>query len=124
VTAATARAAGTGGARRPRSRLTPGAVLLMVCVLVLLFVLSVPLRSYLSQRGQLDRLQLQAHVLEQQDGSLEKRVQQLHDPLYLQRLARECLGMVEPGEIRFSVTGKAAPKDTRGAPAATGPADC
>ena len=124
MTAAAARADRAGVAPRRRSRPTPGAVLLMVCVLVLLFVLSVPLRSYLSQRGQLDRLQLQAHVLEQQNGSLEKRVQQLHDPLYLQRLARECLGMVKPGEIRFSVTGNAAPTGTTAAPEATGPADC
>ena len=95
----------TAAATRRRSRITPAAVILATTVAVLLCVMSVPLRTYLSQRTQFDRLQLQSHVLQQQNAKLRERVAQLHDPAYLQRLARECLGMVKPGEIRFSVTG-------------------
>jgi len=111
-------------APRRRSRLTPAAVILATTVAVLLCVMSVPLRTYLSQRTQLDRLQLQSHVLEQQNAKLRQRVAQLHDPAYLQRLARECLGMVKPGEIRFSVTNGNAGGDQAAAGGSAGSADC
>jgi len=111
-------------APRRRTRPTPGAVLLAVTIAVLLCVMSVPLRSYLSQRAQLGRMQVQSHVLQQQNAELRNRVAQLHDPAYLQRLARECLGMVKPGEIRFSVTGGSSASGTDAANGVTGPPDC
>ena len=114
----------TAAVSRRRTRLTPGAVLLAVVVAVLLCVMSVPLRTYLSQRTQLDRLQLQSQVLLQLNTRLRQRVVQLHDPAYLQRLARECLGMVKPGEIRFSVTGGKASGESGIGSGATGPPDC
>jgi cell division protein FtsB len=114
----------TAAETRRRTRLTPGAVLLAVIIAVLLCVMSVPLRTYLSQRSQLDRLQLQSQVLQRLNSQLHQRVVQLHDPAYLQRLARECLGMVKPGEIRFSVTGGSASDATGFGSGATGPPDC
>ena len=114
----------TAATVRRRTRLTPGAVVLAVIIAALLCVMSVPLRTYLSQRAQLARLQLQSHVLQQQNSQLRERVTQLHDPAYLQRLARECLGMVKPGEIRFSVTGQNASAGSGPADGVTGPADC
>jgi cell division protein FtsL len=114
----------TPAATRRRARLTPGAVLLAVIIAVLLFVMSVPLRTYLAQRAQLDRLQLQSQVLQQQNSQLRERVAQLHDPAYLQRLARECLGMVKPGEIRFSVTGGNQPGGSGSGAGVTDPPDC
>ena len=30
----------------------------------------------------------------------------LHDPTYLERLARECIGMVMPGEVPFAIVTK------------------
>ena len=33
-------------------------------------------------------------------------IRQLHDPTYLERMARECLGMVKPDEIPFVVVPK------------------
>jgi len=107
-----------------RTRLTPAAVLLAVVIAVLLCVMSVPLRTYLSQRSQLGQLQLQSQVLQQLNSKLQQRVVQLHDPAYLQRLARECLGMVKPGEIRFSVTGGSTSGETGYGAGATGPPDC
>ena len=114
----------TAATVRRRTRLTPGAVVLAVTIAVLLCVMSVPLRTYLSQRAQLDRLQLQSQVLQQQNSKLRERVAQLHDPSYLQRLARECLGMVKPGEIRFSVTNGNAEGGRSAAGGATGLPDC
>jgi cell division protein FtsB len=95
-------------------------------VIALLFAATVPLRTYLSQRTQLARLQHQTQVLEQQSRLLDKQIQQLHDPRYLEQLARACLGMVRPGEIQFAVTGKGVQGDgsqTDGAAPGT-PADC
>jgi cell division protein FtsB len=111
---------------RRRSRPTPRGVLLVVVVIALLFAATVPLRTYLSQRQQFAHLQHQTQVLEHQSQMLDKQIQQLHDPRYLERLARACLGMVQPGEIHFAVTGKGVPgggSQTAGSGPGT-PADC
>ncbi len=52
------------------------------------------------------QLQHQSAVLEQQNAALQARVDQLNDPLYLEQLARRCLGMVRPGEIAFVILPK------------------
>ena len=63
----------------------------------------VPLRVYLGQRSQLSDLQRQTSQLEHRTAELTAQARQLQDPRYLERIARECLGMVRPGEIRFIV---------------------
>jgi cell division protein FtsB len=130
MTAASAvdvRGTGKQSARtRRRSRPTARAVLLIVVIIALLFAATVPLRTYLSQRQQLARLQQQTQVLEHQREMLDKQIQQLHDPRYLEQLARACLGMVRPGEIHFAVTGKGVQdggSQTGGSGPGT-PADC
>ena len=111
---------------RRRSRPTPRAVLLVVVVIALAFAATVPLRTYLSQRQQLGRLQHQTQLLEHQSQMLDRRIQQLHDPRYLEQLARACLGMVRPGEIHFAVTGNGVRSDgSRTSGSGLGaPADC
>ena len=49
------------------------------------------------------RKRLREHLTETKRHAreVEKRVKQLQDPDYLERLARECLGMVMPGDIAF-----------------------
>ena len=65
-----------------------------------LFAIS-PIRSYLSQRAQLAALEQQAEDLDQQVRGLRSQIADLNDPRTLGRLARECLGMVRPGQIAF-----------------------
>jgi cell division protein FtsB len=89
--------------RRSRAQLTPRAAILAVVITALLIYLVVPLRNYLAQRDRLSQLQRQTQILEQQKTALERQVQRLHDPAYLERIARECLGMVKKGEIGFVV---------------------
>jgi len=84
-------------------RLTPKAAILSVVLMVLLLYMMVPLRSYLEQRARLTELQRQATSLQQQQARLLNQIAELQDPDYLQRIARECLGMVRPGEIAFVV---------------------
>ena len=91
---------------RPRTRFTARAAILAVVVVGLLFYLVVPLKSYLAQRSRLHRLEHQEQVLEHQNAVLQAQVAQLHDPGYLERIARQCLGMVRPGEIAFVVVPK------------------
>jgi cell division protein FtsB len=128
MTAASAAGVRAGAAVRPRRRTrpTPRAVLLVLVVLALLFAATVPFRTYLAQRDQLSQLEHQAQLLQQQNSLLDKRIRQLHDPKYLERLARECLGMVRPGELHFAVNGKGvAGGRTSGAASGQGsPADC
>jgi cell division protein FtsB len=104
--------ASVGSVTRGRSRFTGRGAILALMVVALLLYLVVPLRTYLAQRDRLGQLERQTKVLEQQNSMLELKVQQLHDPAYLERIARECLGMVRPGEIGFIVV----PKDGESQP--------
>jgi cell division protein FtsB len=97
----------TTGSPRGRSRFTPSGAVLALVVVALLFAVAVPVRTLLQQRADLARMEQQAHVLQQQNVALDRRLQQLDDPAYLERIARECLGMVKPGEIAFVVVPKA-----------------
>ncbi|MDP8956571.1 MAG: septum formation initiator family protein [Actinomycetota bacterium] len=91
---------------RGRIRLTSRGAVLAVIITALLLYLVVPLRTYIDQRNQLSDLQQQTALLEEQNRVLQRQVALLHDPAYLERLARECLGMVRPGEIGFVVVPK------------------
>jgi cell division protein FtsB len=92
---------GVGRAAKRRGRLTPRAAVLLFALFVLgLFAIS-PIRSYLTQRAQLAALEQQAEDLDQQVRALRSQIAGLNDPRTLERLARECLGMVRPGQIAF-----------------------
>ena len=103
---------GAGGVSLPgrsRPKFTPRAAVLAVVLIALLMYMAVPLRQYLDQRSRLAHLERQTELLQKQDTQLQRRVRQLHDPDYVERLARECLGMVRPGEIAFIVIPKGQP---------------
>ncbi len=87
--------------RARRVRLTARASVLAVVVMILLTLSVAPLRTLLDQRSELTRLEVQAEQLATDNAKLERRIAQLNDPAYLERLARECLGMVKPGETAF-----------------------
>ena len=81
-----------------------GRALVLGLILVLIGVASAGVvRQYLSQRAEIDRLEREIRSIESDRARLEAEIDRLHDPEYLERLARECLGMVKPGEIRFVV---------------------
>jgi cell division protein FtsB len=75
------------------------AAILLLAVFLLAMVSIAPTRVWLDQRARLRDLEAQAQQLEAANARLEARVADLRDPETLERLARECLGMVEPGEI-------------------------
>jgi cell division protein FtsB len=90
-------------AREPSShpRLTARAAVLAVVSLILLTLAVAPLRALIDQRNHLAQLEQQADHLERRNTQLEERIDRFNDPAYLERLARECLGMVRPGETAF-----------------------
>ena len=102
--------------RRRRARLTARATILLTVVAGFLFLSVAPARMYFEQRAELAELERQAAVLAEGNARLTSRAERLRDPVYLERLARQCLGMVRPGEVAFVVV----PRE--GAPAP--PPDC
>jgi cell division protein FtsB len=67
------------------------------------FLSIAPARLYLEQRAELAGLARQADALEASNARLIGRTERLRDPVFLERLARQCLGMVRPGEVAFVV---------------------
>lgn len=101
------------GQALPRPRLSRRAAGLAAISFVLLMALVVPLRQFLIQRSEIANLEQQIERLEEERTVLERRVTRLQDPGYLERIARQCLGMVRPGEIGFV----AVPEDGQSLPA-------
>ena len=96
--------------RTSQPRLTARAAVLAVVALILLTLAVAPLRALIDQRSDLAKLEQQAEQLADRNARLEARVDRFTDPTYLEELARECLGMVRPGETAFVMV------PTRGAP--------
>jgi cell division protein FtsB len=96
-----AEAQGKASKRDDGVRITPRASILgFVVVLAAIFAVA-PARAYLGQRAEQQRLTEQVNELRASNAELEHRLAQLHDPVELERLARECLGLVDPGQIAF-----------------------
>jgi cell division protein FtsL len=90
---------------REGPRLTGRAAGLLIAVTLLALLALVPARQWLDQRAQIAELERRATELEAQNDALRDQVARLNDPAELERLARECLGMVAPGETAFVVPG-------------------
>ncbi|HEX6262916.1 MAG TPA: septum formation initiator family protein [Actinomycetota bacterium] len=97
----------------PRPRLSRRAAGLAAISFVLLLALVLPLRQYVIQRSEIAGLERKVQRLEEERATLEHRVERLQEPEYLERIARQCLGMVRPGEIAFV----AVPEDGQSLPA-------
>jgi cell division protein FtsB len=71
-------------------------------LLILLTVMGVfvtgPARNYLAERGRISSMEREAQRLEQANAKLQSEITQLRQPAEMERLARECLGMVSAGQ--------------------------
>ena len=74
---------------------------LVVCGLVVSAAL--PLREYLSQRGQIASAQARNAQQQARVDALEKQLQQWRDPAYVKAQARTRLHFVMPGEYAYVV---------------------
>lgn len=86
---------------RRRVRLSARGVMLVVAVSLILLAAIAPARNLIQQRAQLAHLRRQTIDLEHRNDALKAQVSQLDDPVYMEKLARQCLGMVKPGEVAF-----------------------
>ena len=93
---------------RDRPRLTGRAAALIVAVAILVVMAIVPIGRYLDQRSAIADIERRAAELDTQNANLRAEISGLHDPAELERLARECLGMVGPGEVAFVTPGRTA----------------
>ena len=92
--------------RRRRARLTARATVLLTLIFGVLALSVAPARMYFEQKAELARFEMQAEALKQKNDALAARAEQLRDRAFLERLARQCLGMVKRGEIAFVVVPK------------------
>ncbi len=92
--------------RRRRARLTARATVLLTLIIGVLALSVAPAQMYFEQKAELARFEVQAAALEQKNDALAARADQLRDRAFLERLARQCLGMVKRGEIAFVVVPK------------------
>ena len=110
--AAPSPAATPGGTERPaersgapahhaRVKLTPRAAVLATALFLIAIVAIAPARAYLEQRERLTELERRAAEIARSNDDLRGHSADLSDPRTLERLARECLGMVMPGETGF-----------------------
>ncbi|GAA3964974.1 septum formation initiator family protein [Gordonia caeni] len=70
---------------------------LLVLVLLAL-TLAVPVRTYLAQRGEFNRLQAENEQLAHEVDHYQRRVTEQNDPAYIENQARDRLQYVMPGE--------------------------
>ncbi len=112
ATRARSQARAARAARGRRVRLTARASVLAVVAMIVLTLSVAPLRTLLDQRAELSQLEQQTKDLAFDNAVLEARIAELNDPVYLERLARECLGMVKPGETAFVLIPRKGPPPT------------
>jgi cell division protein FtsL len=93
---------------RDRPRLTGRAAALLVAVAILVVMAIVPIGRYVDQRSAIADIERRAAELDTQNADLRAEISRLHQPTELERLARECLGMVGPGEVAFVAPGRTA----------------
>lgn len=81
-----------------RPRRVAWALALVAAGLFALSTAQAGLRVYHLTR-QVAELEHQRHALLQENRKLREEIRRLYDPAYVERLAREQLGLVRPGEI-------------------------
>ncbi|MFC0601377.1 FtsB family cell division protein [Streptomyces palmae] len=101
-------------ARGRRNRLTGRAALLALVLCALVVALAYPIRQYVAQRSDIAEQRRQAQQAREENERLREQKARLKDPAYIERLARERLHYVRPGETGFIMTGSGR-DDGRGA---------
>jgi cell division protein FtsB len=120
------RGSGSDRTARRHAGLTTRAAIFGLVVCALVVSAALPLREFLSQRGDIRRLEQSEAAARHRVAALEEQKARLSDPAYVAALARDRLHFVRPGETAYVVIAPtapaAAPKDAkRAASAAVGP---
>ncbi|MFT4087794.1 MAG: septum formation initiator family protein [Gordonia sp. (in: high G+C Gram-positive bacteria)] len=85
--------------------INPRRALVMLAIVVFLAVtLVVPIRTYLGQRAEFNRLQAQNAQLSREIGEYQQKVTEQNDPAWIENQARQRLQLVKPGETPVVLT--------------------
>ena len=79
------------------------AIAMIVTGMFVIVMLAVPIRSLISERRDISKLQENVSAQQVTIDDLNNRKARLNDPAYLQALARQRLNYVFPGEVGFVV---------------------
>ena len=79
------------------------AAILAAVICVLTLTIAGPVRTYFSQRAEMQQLAAAEAHLRSQIADLEQQKAKLGDPVYIAAQARERLGFVMPGDIPYQV---------------------
>lgn len=96
-----------------RSRLTGRAAFLVLVVCSLIVALAYPMRQYVSQRGDIAEQEQLTREAAQRVEELRDERARLKDDAYVQRLAREHLHYVMPGETGYIMADPRAAEERR-----------
>ena len=103
----------TSAARPPgglRPHVTGRAAILAVVLCAIALSLAYPVREYIAQRKQIDRLLAQGDQLSVRLKALEGQRRQVSNPVFIERLARNRLHMCLPTQMCYVVISPAAKK--------------
>ena len=91
---------------RPPLGLTVRGVLLLLVLFALAVTAVYPLREYVQQRSRIEQLTATQHALRAENERLRREQQRLHDPAYVDQLAKRDYNMVKRGEEVWQLTGE------------------
>jgi len=100
-------AGGKTPASMPRPRFTPRAAILALVICSIALSLAYPVREYIAQRRQIDRLLDQRNQIGTRLKSLQHQQRRLNDPVYIEKLARDRLHMCLPTQMCYEIIGPA-----------------
>lgn len=97
-----------GGAKRtpapkPKGRFTGRAAILALVLSALVLAYAYPVRTYLAQRSEIDRLSESQRAQEKRIADLEKELDKWDDPEYVRAQARSRLHYIRPDEVPYVV---------------------
>jgi cell division protein FtsB len=87
----------------PRARFTNRAAILVVVFAVLVISYASSMRAYLTQRSQINDLNVQIARAETNIKALQREKDRWRDPAFVEQQARSRLGWVLPGETAYQV---------------------
>ncbi|MBW3589221.1 MAG: septum formation initiator family protein [Actinobacteria bacterium] len=93
-------------------RLTFHGTILVAVFVVLILMAAAPARQAYEQKQAVAREKARLEALKTENRSLEQRLARLNDPEYQEKLAREQLGLVRPGETSYVVVPGPTPTQT------------
>ncbi len=90
-------------AGKPRRRITLPGLLLILMAGAILFLTIAPVREILNQRAEIDQLGSQLNVIKKRNEQLRVETQRLNTDAYIEKQARERLGLIKPGEEPYVI---------------------